>query len=52
MLKKLKAWGHSAGIVITKEQLELHKLKIGDVIELTITKIKKGSVKIDGKNKV
>lgn len=41
MRKQLKAWGNSAGVVFTKEDLKLYDLEIGDVIELTVTVINK-----------
>jgi antitoxin component of MazEF toxin-antitoxin module len=40
MRKEIKAWGNSAGLILTKADLEVYDLAIGDVIELTVTVIK------------
>ena len=34
MKKKIKQWGHSLVIVLTKEDIDLYGLKVGDVLEL------------------
>ena len=41
MKKEIKQYGNSAVLVLTKEDLKLHKLKIGDVVNIEITKDKK-----------
>ena len=44
--KQIKKIGNSAGIILTKEELRLRRLKIGDVIDISdIVKIKSGSNK-------
>ena len=40
MRKEIKKYGNSAVIVLTKEDLKLEKLKVGDVIEIDIEKKK------------
>jgi len=37
MKKKLKKWGNNLVVVFTQEDEEVYKLKVGDVIDLTIT---------------
>ena len=34
MRKEIKRWGNSAVIVLTKEDLKLRKLKIGDIVNI------------------
>ena len=41
MRKEIKAYGNSAVIVLTKSDLNLYELNIGDVVELTLTEVKK-----------
>ena len=36
MLKKIKAYGNTAVIILNKEDMECHDLKIGDVIDVQI----------------
>lgn len=48
MRKEIKAWGNSAGIVFTKEDLKCYDAKIGDIIDLddiVVIKKKKESKK-------
>jgi antitoxin component of MazEF toxin-antitoxin module len=48
MIKKIKTWGNSAVIVLTKEDLELYQLNEDDIVDLTIIKIrevKNGKIK-------
>ena len=37
MLKTIKKYGNTAVIILNKEDLECHKLKIDDVIDIQIT---------------
>lgn len=39
MRKEITRDGNSQKIRITAEELKLHKLEIGDIVEVTITKI-------------
>jgi antitoxin component of MazEF toxin-antitoxin module len=41
MRTQIKQWGDSAVMVITQENLKLYKLKIGDIVDLEITEVKK-----------
>ena len=41
MRKELKTWGNSMVIVFSKEDQKVYGLKLGDIIEFTITKVKK-----------
>lgn len=42
MWKEIKKWGNSAVIILTKEELKVRKLKIGDVVNIgDLVKIKK-----------
>ncbi len=34
MRKEIKRWGNSAVIVLTKEDLKLRKLKVGDIVNI------------------
>jgi antitoxin component of MazEF toxin-antitoxin module len=43
--KEIKEWGNSAVIVLTKEDLSLYGLKVGDIIELDDIVILKGEKK-------
>lgn len=46
MRKQIKQWGDSAVIVLTKEDLKLYGLQIGDIVELDdIVKIQRGEKK-------
>lgn len=57
MRKKIKKWGNAAGILFSREDLELYGLKIGDVVDvsdmskvdLKVTKKKKETKKKDEK---
>lgn len=44
MRKIIKKYGDSAVIVLSTEDLITHQLKIGDIIELVISKIKDGKL--------
>jgi antitoxin component of MazEF toxin-antitoxin module len=35
MRKEIKAWGNSAGIVFTKEDLKCYNAVVGDILDLT-----------------
>ena len=39
--KEIKQFGNSAVIVLTKENLKLNNLDVGDIIDIEITKEKK-----------
>lgn len=42
MWKEIKKWGNSAVIILTKEELKVRKLEIGDVVNIgDLVKIKK-----------
>ena len=41
MRKVIKRYGNTNVLVLNKEDMEVYKLKEGDVVDLTITKIKK-----------
>lgn len=46
MRKEIKQWGDSAVLVLTKEDLKLYNLQIGDIVELDdMVKIQQGSKK-------
>lgn len=46
MRKEIKQYGNSAVIVLTKEDLKLHNLEIGDVVDLSdVVKVKNKGVK-------
>ncbi|KKN35388.1 hypothetical protein LCGC14_0784150 [marine sediment metagenome] len=48
MRKEIKRWGNSAVIVLTKEDLKLRKLKVGDIVNIEeLTKVNE----IKGKEK-
>ena len=36
--KEIKAYGNTAVIVLTKENLKLNKLKVGDIVDIDIDK--------------
>jgi len=36
--KEIKKWGNSAVLILTKEDLKVGKLKIGDAVDLKINK--------------
>ena len=38
MIKKIRSWGGSKGILLSKEDCELWDLKDGDVVDITIEK--------------
>jgi len=40
MEKIVKKWGDSAVLVLSPEDLEINKLKIGDVVDIELNKIK------------
>jgi len=42
MKKRIKKWGDSLVIIIDKENADVYNLKEGDIIDITLTKIKKG----------
>ena len=39
--KEIKKFGNSAVLVLTRENLEIYKIKVGDLVDVTITKSKK-----------
>ena len=41
MHKEIKAYGNTAVIVLTKENLKLNKLKVGDVVSVEMNKERK-----------
>jgi len=42
MWKEIKKWGNSAVIILTKEELKIRKLKIGDAVDIgDLVKMKK-----------
>ena len=34
MRKQIKKWGNGSGVFLSKSELELHSLKIGDIIDI------------------
>ena len=42
MIKIIKVWGGSAGILLDNEDLKIYGLKVGDIFDIEIVKIKKG----------
>lgn len=42
MKKKIKKYGNSAVIVLTRDNLEVYDLKIDDIIDIEIVKTEKG----------
>jgi len=45
MLKEIKKYGNTSVIVLTKEELKLRNLKIGDLINIDIKRVKAGKKK-------
>jgi len=45
MKKEIKKYGNSAVIVLTKEDLKLNRLSIGNIIDITVKKELKGGKK-------
>lgn len=41
MLKKVKQHGNSEGITFTKEEKEIYKIHLGDILELEIKNVRK-----------
>ena len=41
MKKVIKEYGNSKIILITKEEMIIHNLKVGDIIDVKIKKVKK-----------
>jgi len=39
MIKKIREWGGSAGIMLRNEDLNIYNLKIGDTVKITLNKI-------------
>ena len=41
MRKRIKKWGNASGILLSREDLELYGLKIGDIVDLEFVKVNK-----------
>lgn len=40
---KIKKIGNSAGIIISKEEMEIHNLDIGNIVNVNVKKVKGGN---------
>jgi len=45
MRKEIKTYGNTNVIVLTKSDLKLYGLNVGDIVELTITKVENNALK-------
>ena len=45
MKKIIKRIGNSIGIILDREDAKIYEIKLGDVVEVHIRKIKKGELK-------
>lgn len=52
MRKEIKSYGNTNVIVLTKSDLKLYELNIGDIIEVTITRLSSAPSEPHNKQKV
>jgi antitoxin component of MazEF toxin-antitoxin module len=52
MRKEIKSYGNTNVIVLTKSDLKLYELNIGDVVEITITRLSSSTSEPHNKKKL